>query len=352
MDFAFVFPQFEPTGGDRIAYHHIRALQNVNHNVDIYYQSFLDSYYDDIEFKSKDLIPYLYQYNFQTLNLKKNYDIVVGNGLGGIQHVIDSKCENSVWFCQNFDPLVFPKFKNNLEFKTNVDKTYQKQKTFITYSPSLWKMIETSYGKKDGLIISNGVEYEQLFNFHKIDKPITKRICFMSAYLQRLKGKKLAKEIFTLLKANRYTTVEIIANDDTLGNCVDEHYTKPSYDEKCEIIANCDVMIHPSIYETWGLVPMESMALGTPVVGCDSKGFTQYAKHEKNSLIVSREAKEFLCAIKRLEKDRDLYNYIQERGFETAKKHSWDRLYYNVSAAYETLPLIFSGRITSGVLVF
>lgn len=351
MKFAFVIGQFEPTGGDRICYHHCKGLLSKHHTCHIYYQDFLNTYPINFEFTSSEMKKHLIKYEFQNLQLKQEYDVVIGSGLNGIQHILDQKIKNHIWFCQNFDPLVFTKYKTDRKLQQNIDITYQKTETFLTYSPSLFDMIEQTYGKKKGLIISNGVEYNQLKEYQSTSFKNKKRICFMSAYNRPIKGIKLAKQIFKLLKDKGYTIVQLSAIGEFIEEA-DEHYTPKTFKEKCELVSECDIMIHPSIYETWGLVPMESMALGTPVVGCDSKGFTQYAKHLKNSIIVNRNPNEFVEAIEQLNQDKELYEYLQKRGIETAKKHNWNKIYDNIVSAYETIPLIFSGRINNGVLVF
>ena len=354
INIAFILGNIEPTGGDRICFNHIQILRNRGANIDVYYKGFLDTYYTDTEFADPEVKKLLFKYDELPNFNGRKYNFIVGSGLSAMEVVNKTKHPYRVWFCQNFDPLIFSNYKHDQELKQYIDEAYNECPFFITYSPSLLELIENKYGEKISLICTNGVEYDKFEPYQKTFVPRTKRICFMSAYLRPIKGGKFAKAIFEELKARGYTTVEINAIGNTLGeDVVDEYHLRPSFEEKCKIIAGCDIMIHPSVYETWGLVPMESMALGTPVVGVDSKGFTQYAKHNKNAVIVpERDVKMFCDAVDDLYNDADCYNMIQKRGIVTAKKHNWAVIESNITTMYETIIFMFERRQGKDVLVF
>jgi len=96
-------------------------------------------------------------------------------------------------------------------------------------------------------------------------------------------------------------------------------------------------MIHPSVFETWGLVPMESMALGVPVVGVNSRGIMEYAT-ENNSIIVDhRDAYKIVEEIDMLINDDDMYNKLVKNGIQTAKEHDWETIMPSIEKSYRDL---------------
>jgi len=160
----------------------------------------------------------------------------------------------------------------------------------------------------------------------------------MVAYYRPYKGIKFANEVFGRLKERGYTTVELNATVGPLENTM-EFIRNPSFENKCEMIASCGTMLHPSVFETWGLVPMEAMALGVPVVGVNSKGIMEYAT-KKNSLIYDeRNAEWVVNGIRMMSMDgHDLvYEDMQQNGIETAKAHDWDAIMPEIEKSYEDI---------------
>jgi len=97
--------------------------------------------------------------------------------------------------------------------------------------------------------------------------------------------------------------------------------------------------MHPSVFETWGLVPMEAMALGVPVVGVNSKGIMEYST-KKNSLIYDNRDPEIVAdGIRMLsEKGHDsVYDDMQQEGIKTAMAHDWNVIMPEIEESYKEL---------------
>ena len=331
MKIAFISNLVEPTGGDRILYHHVTGLRNRGHKIDAYFSGWIESYKDNMEgwnsFDAGEIIEYkpnkLNKHDFT------KYDVIVGNGLHGASMVLQINHPNKVWFCQNFDPYVFGPSRE-------IDDIYRGFDKYLMYCHDLKKIIEHYYGKKRVTFCNNGLEYKKFKPFQKQGLRNSKRVCFMVAYYRVYKGIQFANEIFGELRDRGYTTVEINATTGPLNNTM-EFYHNPSFDNKSKLVYGCDVSIHPSIFETWGLVPMESMALGTPVIGVDSRGIMEYA-NPKNSIIVKERNVGLVCdAIQKLCSDRKGYCAYQRNGIDTAIKHDWKRVMPEIEGSYLSL---------------
>jgi glycogen(starch) synthase len=90
--------------------------------------------------------------------------------------------------------------------------------------------------------------------------------------------------------------------------------------------AGADVLVFPVRWEEpWGLVPLEAMAIGTPVVATGTGGSGEYLRDGENCLLFPpSEADGLATAVRRLAADPGLRQRLREGGFETAAAFSDD----------------------------
>jgi glycosyltransferase involved in cell wall biosynthesis len=81
-----------------------------------------------------------------------------------------------------------------------------------------------------------------------------------------------------------------------------------------------DVLLFPSVWaEPFGLVGLEGMACGLPVIGTGTGGSGEYLVHEDNALLVPPgDHVALAAAVRRLATDRDLRARLARRGVATA----------------------------------
>lgn len=91
-----------------------------------------------------------------------------------------------------------------------------------------------------------------------------------------------------------------------------------------ELYARADVVVFPVRWEEpWGLVPLEAMAAGVPVVATGTGGSAEYLRDGENALLVPRDDPRALAAaVRRLADDGLLRERLCDGGRETAARFS------------------------------
>jgi glycosyltransferase involved in cell wall biosynthesis len=105
-------------------------------------------------------------------------------------------------------------------------------------------------------------------------------------------------------------------------------FRAPNDDEFSRIVSAADIFVFPSLFEGFGLPPLEAMACGTAVIATDNGGVSDYARHGLNCLLVPPGQVEALAgAILQLLQDHELRARICANGLDTAAAWPWYRLY-------------------------
>ncbi|GJM16197.1 MAG: glycosyl transferase family 1 [Thermodesulfobacteriota bacterium] len=85
-----------------------------------------------------------------------------------------------------------------------------------------------------------------------------------------------------------------------------------------------DIFAFPSIKEGWGLVVLESMAAGVPVIASGVEPMTEYLIDEENALLISpMDYQDLAQKISLLLSNSDLQKHFIKKGLSTAKMYSW-----------------------------
>ena len=98
---------------------------------------------------------------------------------------------------------------------------------------------------------------------------------------------------------------------------------------------DADAVVFPVVWEEpWGLVPLEAMARGRPVVATGRGGSAEYLRDGENCLLFDAgDPQALAAALGRLGADAALRERLREGGLATAPRHTEDRLNAAVEAA-------------------
>ena len=104
---------------------------------------------------------------------------------------------------------------------------------------------------------------------------------------------------------------------------------------------DADAVVFPVIWEEpWGLVPIEAMARGRPVVATGRGGSGEYLRDGENALLFEAgDAEALAAAVRRLRGDPQLRRRLNATGLETARRHTEthfnSRVVEELEAAYD-----------------
>lgn len=85
-----------------------------------------------------------------------------------------------------------------------------------------------------------------------------------------------------------------------------------------------EMLVYPSLYEGFGLPPIEAMACGTPVITSNTTSLPEVVG-DAALRIDPTSTKEIAASIAELLDDSELCRYLRQAGIERAKEFSWQR---------------------------
>ncbi len=106
-------------------------------------------------------------------------------------------------------------------------------------------------------------------------------------------------------------------------------------DEDLPMLYNCaDIFIYPSLYEGFGLPPLEAMACGIPVITSNTSSLPEVI--DNAGIMVDPNDVNSLCeAMYNVLKDRELWHHMSNKGLERTKLFSWKETAKKVLEIYD-----------------
>lgn len=95
-------------------------------------------------------------------------------------------------------------------------------------------------------------------------------------------------------------------------------------DDLCALYSSCRAFVYPSLYEGFGLPPLEAMACGAPVVASRIESIAEVCV-DAALLVAPTDTHELARNITKLLQDENLRRLMAEKGMRRAAEFSWER---------------------------
>ncbi|MEO0091426.1 MAG: glycosyltransferase family 4 protein [candidate division WOR-3 bacterium] len=246
--------------------------------------------------------------------------------------------------------------------------THPKDKNYLFFRPLLLPYIRKLHGRiavseaaresnmyyfpGDCRIIPNGINIilynPSVARLEKFSDPRPK-ILFLGRFEPR-KGLKYLLQALPIIKKEIPDVLLIIVGAGVLGYAYQEYIAKEvkenihfagliPEEEKPHYYASCDVFCAPSIgYESFGIVLLEAMACGKPVVASDIPGYRTIINDGQEGFLTQPKCPEAIAdRIIKILKNPELAKKMGERGYQKSLKYSWERVAQQVEEYYVEL---------------
>lgn len=146
---------------------------------------------------------------------------------------------------------------------------------------------------------------------------------------------KQTDEKYRLILAGYPDDEEYLRQLDKPGNDGVEIRTDVSDDELVELYANCTAVLFTAKREDWGIVPVEAMASGKPVIAVDEGGPTESIEDGKNGFLVAAEPEVIASKMLKLIKDSKKYEKMSTNALRRSKEFTWETFTGKLDAEVE-----------------
>ena len=190
-------------------------------------------------------------------------------------------------------------------------------------------------------IFSHGVDIN-LFNPRKCNENFKKKygIKVAALYVGRIaveKNLEFLTEIFNDLKGCNLVLVGDGPHREELEQKSDALFLGfKKGEELAEIYASCDFFVFPSTTDSFGIVVLEAMASGLPVLVSDKGGPKEIILDNLNGFILkNNDSKEWKSKIESLCKDANLRKKLGTISRDLALRRSWEKVFDELFKTYE-----------------
>ncbi|MBN2420132.1 MAG: glycosyltransferase family 4 protein [Deltaproteobacteria bacterium] len=101
------------------------------------------------------------------------------------------------------------------------------------------------------------------------------------------------------------------------------------------IYARADALVLPTFYDSFGLVLLEAMAFGIPVVSSPGAGFAKDAIADRKNGFIGESPEQIAAVVEELINDVGLRSEVGRNARSTAEKYSWDQVAGRTLEVYE-----------------
>lgn len=210
-------------------------------------------------------------------------------------------------------------------------KLSKKKKTnFLCISQDAFDFISHNIPQKNGVPIffPNAIN-SSLFCPQQKKETDTLQLVNIGSFVPK-KGQELLLNMMKVLLGTKKVHLHFLGDGETKKDCqalskklgIENHITFHGiHDHPEEILQQADLYIHSASYEPFGLVLIEAMSTGLPVIATDGRGNRDFMDGSNGILLYHRDPKLFAQEIIDLMNDQERYKKLQAGALETAKKY-------------------------------
>lgn len=126
----------------------------------------------------------------------------------------------------------------------------------------------------------------------------------------------------------------VFAAIENLGLRDKVHIVGPGDEDLAALYRSCAVMAYPSLYEGFGIPPLEAMACGAPVI-CSNTSSLPEVVGDAAVMVDPSSTEQLAAALIRVLEDPELSARLRERGHERARLFTWERAAAETVGVYE-----------------
>jgi UDP-glucose:(heptosyl)LPS alpha-1,3-glucosyltransferase len=101
--------------------------------------------------------------------------------------------------------------------------------------------------------------------------------------------------------------------------------------------AAADLFIFLSNYESFGLVGLEALSSGVPVIASRVSGLEDYVKEGENGLLVERDPESLAQALTRVLNDSELFERLRTGARPSTESYAWSKIADQYLAAFKRI---------------
>nr|BAL55163.1 glycosyl transferase family 1 [uncultured Acetothermia bacterium]BAL60202.1 glycosyl transferase family 1 [Candidatus Acetothermum autotrophicum] len=238
--------------------------------------------------------------------------------------------------------------------KRKVAETLNEADVVIAVSSQLSKIVEKEYSSRSKmLVINNGFSPNRIYRGYLPASSTMATLLTVGSLVERKGHRYLLLALAELVKNHSNIKLLIIGDGPKrveLERLIDklslqEHVDLLGFippERLAEFYAASDIFVLPSWQEAFGIVYLEAMANGKPVIGCQGEGIEDFVEHKKTGCLVKpKDVDSLVEALDYLLSHPKEAKAMGERARETALQYTWER---NAERTIEVYKEVLSGK--------
>jgi len=255
------------------------------------------------------------------------------------------------WFSLFYDEHEFPDAFNSI-FHNLLQKVFHTADKVVFVSKYLYDQAKTDFPSESwnvkGLVIHNGIDLSKAKNLpdYKVKKGFN--ILFPGGPKLKKGGDILIEAVNEVvnedLDINLYIALDV-PEDHIIRRMVQDFQLEDRVnfvgflktEDYLSLLGQMDVLVLPSRMEPFGMVYLEAMSLGIPVIASNIGGGVEIVKNKHNGLLVSPDPKSVAEALFTMYAYPDMRKKMSLNNFEDIKTFSWNKIINNYLQVYQDL---------------